>query len=351
MFFRHKVSLATISILAVLGASGIVLAQQQLSVKIEPAQIDENVNPGQTLNETIKVTNQDQQPKTFYLLARDISGTGDGGQPVFASGTDDIYGMSAWVSFGQPSVVVAGGASKDVPFSIKVPKDAAPGGHFGAVFLSLEAKKPTNTGTGVGLEIGPIIDLRVAGEVVEDARIREFSTDKSIYGVPIVNFSTKIENLGNVLLKPHGLLEIVNMFGKKVFSSTINDSASGIYPKSQRSFSAQWAPEGFTFGRYQATEAWLYGENGNKTIYQTISFWVFPLNVILPVFFGILAVILAFYFGIRAYIAKKLRELQRGAGKVDPSGARSAPSKLLFVTLGFIVFSLVLLVILFVLFS
>ena len=331
----------------------VALAQQQVSIKIEPAVIDENVDPGQVLPETLHVTNQDSQAKTFYLVAKDISGTNDNGQPIFADQPDEVYGITSWITFGVPSIVVPGGSEKDVTFSVKVPKGASPGGHFGAVFLSLDAKKPANTGTGVGLQIGPIIDLRVSGNIIEDAQIREFSTDKSVYGAPTVNFTTRIENLGNVLIKPHGLLEIVNMFGKKVYSTTINDSAAGIYPKDIRSFPTAWTSDGIAFGRYQATESWLYGQNGNQTIYQTVSFWVFPLNIILPILLGLIILILGFYFGVRTYIRSQLRAMQGGRSSVSASAAaaRPAPSRLLFLTLGFIVFTLLLLVVLFFLFS
>ncbi len=347
------VSVFPLMLAALLSLGSTAFAQSEMSVRVQPAIVDENVEPGQVLHETVHVSNQDAQAKTFYFFAKDISNIEEAGQPVFVEGTDSVYGVSAWIKFDQVSLAVKGGGTKDFSFSVAVPKDASPCDHFGGVFLSLEAKRPTTTGTGIGLQIGTLVRLHVGGECVEDARIREFSTDKNIYSNPPVNFTTRVENLGNVLIKPHGPIEITNMFGKKVAVLSVNEVVAGIFPKSQRSFGASWTPDGIAFGRYEATEALAYGSGDGKTVFETISFWVLPLNIILPVFFGILAIILIFYFGIRAYVRKKIRELQRGSGSVNPSVAamRTAPSRLLFITLGFIVFSLLLLIIIFLLFS
>ena len=337
------------------GAAYRVAAQEGLSVRIQPAIIEENVDPGQVLRETIRITNQDSAAKTFYLIVRDIKDVEAEGQPVFAEGGEAVlYGVSGWIRFDVPSVTIGGGEMKEVSFTVVVPESPTPGGHFGGVFFSLEPKRPENTGAGIGLQLGAILNLRVAGEVVEEARIREFSTDKSVYSKPVVTFTARVENLGNVLLNPRGPLEISDMFGNKAATMIVNDEFAGVFPKRERSFSAVWQSEGFKIGRYQATVAFSYGQDGSKTTYASLSFWVLPLGVILPVLFGIIGLILAVYFGMRAYIRKKVRELQNGmggAGKGAPFEAKPFPSRFLFIALGFILFSIVFLLIIFLLFS
>ncbi len=292
-----------------------------------------------------------QEFYNIYTIKKDIQGIDDNGNPVFVDGTDDVYGLSTWVSFPAPSVLIKGGETKEVPVTVNVPKTVAPGGHFGGVFFSLQSPKSKNTGASVSFEIGTIVSLRIAGNVTEDARVKEFSTDRSVYGKPVVGLTLRLENLGNVLIKPHGVVDITNMLGKKVASLNVNNELAGVFPKNNRAFKLAWNPDGVAFGRYQATAALVYGENGNKTVYQAVSFWVLPLNIIVPVLGGLLAFILLFWFGMRAYVRKKIREFQGGAGARVVAVSRSAPSRLLFISLGFISFSIIFLVILFLLFS
>jgi hypothetical protein len=80
------------------------------------------------------------------------------------------------------------------------------------------------TGAAVGYDVANIVSIRVAGDVSEGAEIRQFSTDQFVYGSTDVNFTLRIENLGNVLVRPSGPLEITNMFGKTVATLVFNES-------------------------------------------------------------------------------------------------------------------------------
>lgn len=286
---------------------------QQAGVQLQPAVIEESANPGAILEQTMSVRNVSPIEQTYYLVKRDISGVTENNQPIFAEEGAEVtgYELSSWLELSSEPLVVPPGATVQVPIKVSVPANATPGSHFGGVFVTVEPPRLRESGASVGYEVGSIVSIRIAGDVTESARIRSFSTDKLMYGSPQVLFTTRVENPGNVLIRPRGPLEIYDMFGNKVELLSVNDSLGGVFPGTTRNFDIEWKSRDFSIGRYQAIVSLIYGEQGRETtVSQSTSFWILPLNVILPVI-GILAfLVIAIYFGIKIHIRRALEQYQ-----------------------------------------
>ncbi len=342
-----------------------VKAQEATGIRIQPSLIEERVDPGQVFSSILRITNLDSAEKTFYIIKRNISGISNLGTPIFAGEEEETgYEISSWIKLSQESVTVPGKATREIPFSIEVPRNASPGGHFGGIFVSFAPPRPKETGIGIGFQVGTVINLRISGEVFEEAQIREFRADRAIYSKSEVKFMTRVENLGNVLVRPRGPLEITDFFGKKVAILRVNDEGAGVFPKTVRPFEAIWKGDGLFFGRYQVVMSLVYGEEGRKTISDSLSFWVLPLNIILPVVGGILGLIFLVFILVKLHIRRKLREI-RGATEniVHQSrfetmehellhSKRGAPfSRLAIITIVLLVFTLLFLMVLFFFFA
>lgn len=288
-------------------------AQSAAGVQILPAVIEESLDPGAVLETKMTVRNVSTGEQTYYLLRRDISGVRDNSTPIFAEEGMEVtgYELSEWITLSEEPIILSPGASADIPVKITVPANATPGSHFGGIFVSVEPPRLRQTGASIGYDVGAIVSIRISGDVVENARIREFSTDRLIYGKPKVLFTTRVENPGNVLIRPRGPLEVYNMFGKRVALINVNDQLGGVFPGTTRPFEVTWEEKDFAIGRYQGIVALIYGEEGRETtVSATVSFWVLPVNVILPII-GILAfIVLAVYFGVRVHIRRTLERYQ-----------------------------------------
>lgn len=279
-------------------------------IELNPAIFEEKAEPGKTYTFTLKVTNSSDIEKTFYLAASDISGVDEAGRPQFAEeGEPTPYDLSQWISFPDSELVLGAGETRGITFRISVPLDATPGGHFGGVFVETVPPRLRTIGAGVGVRVGSIVNLQIAGDVEENARIRSFSTDKLVYDALPVVFDMRFENLGNTLLRPTGFVEVIDMFGKEVANLQINESAAGVFPKSERTLSVQWEDADFAFGRYQVLVSAVYGDEIRKTLTATASFWVLPTKPILTVLGSLVAFFLVLYFGVSFYIRRKLREM------------------------------------------
>lgn len=330
-------------------------AQSSEGVEIKPAVLEDRADPGQTYNFTIRATNISNAEKVFFLSAQDIKGLDDSGLPIFSQESEVTpFELSAWVRLPEESITLGPNETKSIPFTIIVPKDASPGAHFGGVFLDAKPPKQRVNGSGVGLKIGTIINLRIAGDVNEDAQLREFSSGKIVYGSAAnVYFNTRLANLGNVLLRPHGLIEITDMRGSKVGLVKVNDNGAGVFPGADKTFTSTWDFDGFALGRYQAVASLVYGEDGRKTVSAATSFWVLPLKPILTILGSIFVALLILYMLVRSYINRKIREMSggRGGAELYARRNRSPVPRLLIIALALLFLAIIFLVLLFVMFA
>jgi hypothetical protein len=349
--------LSVLTVLMSVGLVSSVQAQSPEGIQLNPAVIEEKADPGQTFTFTLRVTNIADVEKTFYLVTQDIKGIDDRGAPQFSDDTEPtVYSMSSWVVLPQESVTLKGQETKALPITVRVPATASPGSHFGGVFLDARPPKLRTIGAGVGIRVGSIVSLRISGDVKEEARIREFSTSRLVYGTPSVTFETKVEALGNTLVRPEGFIEITDIFGKQVGNIRVNEEKAAVFPENDRTFLTAWEYDRFAFGRYQALATIVYGEEDRKTISRATSFWILPLKPILITLTSLLAVILFIYVMVRRYIRNKLRELGIVPGKQAGGDAytrryQKSLSRLMAISVSLLLFSVFLLVVLFLMFA
>jgi hypothetical protein len=352
----QALGLASFIFVGMLISGGVSHAQNAINVKVQPALFEQTINPGDQFQTSITVTNLDSVSRQFSVGVQDISGMNDAGEPIFASSTVPQYSVSSWVSLGATAVTIPAGGNVSIPFTITVPKGAQPGGHYGAIFVSYGTGRPAVNGSGLAYDIGALIELRIAGNATEQAEIKEFSTDKSLYQTPTVTFTASVANEGNVLLQPRGPIDITNIFGQKVGTVILNDEGGSIFPGSQRSFTALWGGSGFAFGQFTAVTTLNYGDTENKTISAATSFWVIPIIPIAVVLVSIIFFILIFVWALRAYVRKKVNSMIGSADAHERSsiseeekllsGGGLPISRLVFIVIATTIFAVIFLLIL-----
>jgi hypothetical protein len=353
----YRVLFSGLALLVLLVSAPTAHAQTTEGVQVKPAVVEDSIQPGQTYHFTIKVTNLATQDKVFFLGAQNIKGLDDDGTPVFADPEEATkFDLSEWVQLPSDSIALKANETKDVAFTVRVPSDASPGSHFGGIFFDQKPIKQQTTGTGVGIKVGTILSLRIAGDILEEARLREFSSDKLIYNEAKVRFTERVEDLGNVLIRPHGLIEISDMFGKSIAQIRVNDAGSPVFPGEDRTYATAWEYDGFAFGRYQAVVSLSYGDEEKKTISGTTSFWILPLKPILTGLGIVLALVIALYLLMRMYIRRQLRDMGVSSGKradVDMYGRRAnrSSSRLIMAVIGIFLVCIVILGVLFLMFA
>lgn len=296
----------------------------QIGIKTSPLRFEEVVEPGQVLTKYIKVTNTADFPQTFYLYPMDFKGKGEGGEAfLLPSGSEEGPYLSSWVQVTKEGTQFAPGEEKQIPITFKVPSNIGPGGYYGAIVVGPQPPKiDPKEGVALSLthQVAVLALFRVKGDVLEEGRIREFSTEKNFYNAPFnIKFITRLENLGNVHIKPIGGIEIKNLFGKTVSTITLNPTGANVLPKSVRRFENIWSGD-MGFGRYSASLVLNFGTpvgeggQGVQTLTAQNYFWILPWKIIIPSVLILIFLILLFVLIAKIYKDKVLKKALQEAG-------------------------------------
>ena len=330
--------------------------EQSAGLAISPADIepDTSLDPGSSTEYTVTVKNLNPTEQTFYISLKNISDVTFDGTPIFTEPNAEKTGMELadWISLTTTQITLPPGVSERVTFTMNIPEDATPGSHFGSVFFSVVPPDIENSGVAVGYRVGNLIHIRVTGHADESANIRHFSTDRFFNNAKDVSFSARIENTGTVLVRPSGPVEIKNMLGQKVDTFIFNETKNAVFPGKIKEYSFTWTGEGTGFGRYEALISPVYGYTGAKmTMSSTISFWILPLNILLPALGILAALLLTTFIFVRLYIRRTLAHLSQGQSRIVRRRKRQGVSGTLLLAVVMLTVTAVFMVALLVLFA
>lgn len=302
-----------------------VLAQGVSGIRVQPAIVEQAVEPGEVITEEITVTNQSDEDVVLYIRARNIEGLYETGLPRLApAGESTGHEFASWVTADPVGTPFGPRETRQVRYRITIPEDASPGGHFGVLFMS---RNPPDIqgiqGIRLGLQVGTVFNLRIAGTIIEDLFVAGLNTDKSIYSSsrPQVTFTVDIENRGNVLTRPQGVISITTITGKQVATVLVNESASSAFPEQERTLREVWDADDFTIGRYQAVLSLVYGTDARRTVTVTTSFWVLPVKVLLGLLALMLSLAIGSYVWMKVYIRRRVQSLLQNTEMLDRAQA------------------------------
>jgi hypothetical protein len=284
------------------------------AITVSPPIIEFDARPGDTIVDTIKLYNETMETQALVGTVQTFKALNETGAPSFLSPEESVD-LATWLKLDESTVSLAADERKDILFSINVPKDAEPGGHFAGILWTPSVSTAVEgSGVGITVKTGTLILVRVAGDINETGRLVGFTADRTSYNYLPANFSVRFENLGNVHLKPVGTIEVTNLLGRKATSLPINGDLANVLPESIRKFDATWQKtevprgasewqkerENFAWGKYTATLTLDYGVDGQKTT-ASLVFWVFPWRVTIFYLAIVIVIILLIILGVKSY--------------------------------------------------
>lgn len=268
-------------------------------LEISPPSQEVRVDPGKTVIVKAKIRNPSNKTLPIQVHIEDFTAKGEEGQVALTA--DSPYSVAHWTQVSPTSFQLAPGSEQEVTATITAPKDAA-GGHFGSFVFAVGGNNTGTNTAAVAQEIASLFLVRINGPVNENLTFSSFSAPSySEFGpVPL---SMKFQNHGNVYVKTFGLINVTDMFGRKVADIVV--PGTNIFPQADRIVTSSLNKR-FLFGKYTATALMYYGGN-NQTITAITTFFVFPTRIVV----GIL-VILLIVFLMRKRLKKAAKAL---AGK------------------------------------
>lgn len=298
------------------------------ALTLTPVRLEISGNPGDVLDHEITLINEGEETEIFYSSFANFAANGETGNPSFVN---DNTGLATWMNVAN-SVSLSPGSSETINVSISIPKNAEPGGYFGAVFWGTAPEAQTSQEVSVTSKTGILILLSVNGEVKESGGILEFDIKdgKRVFtSLPVV-FSYRFRNDGGDRVKPEGDINVRNMFGILDARISANKVEGNILPTQVRRFEttlvgsrknasseprevkgffakAEYEWQNFALGRYTATISLSFGDS-KQISEDKVSFWVFPWR-----FLALFSIILwlgfvSFRFLIRKYNARIIKK-------------------------------------------
>jgi hypothetical protein len=287
------------------------------AMTISPVRYEIQGNPGETLVKEMTIINEDSTSAMYYSSFANFEAQGETGSATFVEPKDDI---GTWMTTDE-QVSLLPGEQKTVSFSVKIPENAEPGGHFGVIFWGTS---PENNAEGkqlaVSAKTGLLVLLTVNGAVKEGGGLLSFSTldNQFWYNSLPVSLIYRFQNSGGDRVKPLGEIK-VRSFGfipvKKLNANPVNGN---ILPNSTRKFTVDWvkyvepkdAPivtgaiknffhravyqwRNFAVGLYSANLNLTYGLLG-QNVKKSVFFFVFPWQLLICL---IVLFIIVFFIG------------------------------------------------------
>lgn len=280
------------------------------ALEIAPPVLNLTADPGQTIKAQLSLRDISNNKLIVSNQIDDFVANGEDGTPklLIDSTETSPYSLKAWIS-PLTQLTLSPKQVKQIPITIKVPADAAPGGYYGVIRFSGKAPELTDTGVSLSASLGALVMLRVNGAVTEKMSLVEFGTSQygktgSLFEFTPITFYERIKNEGNIHEQPTGQITITDMFGKVVAGVNINMPPKNVLPNSTRKFEQPLDKTSLgnriLFGKYTADIKIKYGSSSD-TLTKTITFWIIPYRIIAVIIVVLIGAITLLVFMIKQY--------------------------------------------------
>ncbi len=308
----------------------------QTSLTVSPPSYELTGNPGDTISNVIKLTNTSDVEITFESSVEDFKVEGQEGSVIVGGDDVDENAFSKWFSVSPSTVTLKPKEQKPINYTIKLPKDAQPGGHFASVLFNPKSIS-SNSGTGAQIlqKVGVLVLMTVSGNIDEKGTVTSLNTKtfsgnwdtvlsadgktkiytaknedlskeskKGYFDEGPVAFDLVLKNEGNVFYKPIGTLTIYDLFGRKVEEITV--PPRNVFPGGERRITVLFPTKNLWGIYYKANFTAIYGSK-NQTLSAETSFWAFPTTIAV-----IILVVLVVLVLLRKRLMKAISIIAKG---------------------------------------
>jgi hypothetical protein len=185
------------------------------------------VKAGSTITDHVEIVNRSVQEASFSIYSTDATGTSPSNALLLLPAAQKPTDIGSWESFpggaGQLSAIIPGDKAIIEPFTLKVPAQATPGDHTGAMVAAVSVPRKNDQGAIITetYRIAVPIEIRVPGPLKASFAIQSVSTGFSDpvnpFGTGSATLSYSVVNTGNVRLTGSQLVTVTGLFGQSAF--------------------------------------------------------------------------------------------------------------------------------------
>jgi hypothetical protein len=174
----------------------------------------------------VAIANYSAAPLQLHVYATDAYNTADGGFTVLPSTTKPTD-LGLWITFNQEFITIPAKSTAIMPFTLKVPANAAPGDHTGGIMVSLTTMAYDAKGNQIAIEsrVGSRVEVRVPGALHSQLTVSHISVvyhnTLNPFGDGSATVSYLVTNSGNIRLTGTQSVRVTSLFGGSVPSASI----------------------------------------------------------------------------------------------------------------------------------
>jgi hypothetical protein len=224
---------------------GAGITQGRLSLSLTPPLYQLSLAPGATWSSTLQFVNHNPYDLSVFAYTQNFRATEESGVLFLPSATVpgvNAYELASWITPAGGVRTVRRGATINIPFTIKIPKNAEPGGHYAAIVVGTAPQQGGGGELSVGAQLSSLLLVRVIGDVLEKGIIEDFTPARPLVQTQEALLTLQFKNTGNVHVVPGGTIVITNMFGRERGRITLDEHNpfGAVLPNSSKKFSFHW---------------------------------------------------------------------------------------------------------------
>jgi len=243
-----------------------------------------DLKAGGTRRDELTIVNDGETDYAFRVYAAPYSVQDENYEPDFSTMRQNTD-IESWIDFEKRSYFVRAGETVTVKYTVAVPENATPGGHYGVLFAETQ---PTGVPTATSVErkkrVGAIVYATVDGEYQVGGKMVEFDLPGLQFISPLKAMML-VENTGNADFAVNTRMLVTDLFGNKKYEVT---KTYQVLPASQRKITMDW-PQSPSFGLFKVTaSAEFLGQDTVKEKYVLMA----PVWMYLAAVIGLLVLII-----------------------------------------------------------
>jgi hypothetical protein len=259
---------------------------QELGFSINPAIIDIGAEGQSSSQHTFTIQSTSPDPIPVIVEAKSLLPI----DTILDQSRRSEFDASSWISIDENSFILEPNKPQVVTFTLEVPKNANPGGHYATINitpLNVQNAAAPNESTKIIPQIGTTVLITVPGNVIERAELDTANLlPERITKGKQTSLSFKVRNTGNVHLLVGPKLSI---YKGDTLVEVFTLQPQLILPNTEKTFSEDWMANE-SYGSYTARAELIYGTSSVPLSSPPYAFSILPplLEIGLSVFLGLI---------------------------------------------------------------
>lgn len=273
------------SLSSVWGVQAAEEGNERESIALSPVKKDYKFDAGSSHADSVTIINDGAVAYSLKVYASPYSVTGEDYTPDFFT-TRKNTDIDSWVKFGQSTYKLEPGASVTVPYTIVVPADATPGGHYGVIFAETQPATGQRETSSVERKkrVGALLYATVNGTYQMGGTFKGVRTPGLQFTSPLKSELT-IENTGSSDFDVDTVFAVSDIFGSRKYTDT---KEYRLLPKTERKIQLSW-PKSPGFGLYEVTvSAKFLDKQTTKTSYVLMAPIAFYMVFVIGLLIGVI---------------------------------------------------------------